>query len=122
MFVSRWFDDEITKDLVEAGFFLVVITYFLLIGDFLNNINSRKNHWFFMFNCFFMIILYFLSGFNFNIEKEALVIGLGTYFLFAYIFVTDELAVRLRKAEGKNVSNYKQAPDFLLFFIWPIGI
>lgn len=122
VFVSRLFDDEFTKDLIEAGFFLVVITYFLLIGDFLNNINSRKNHWFFLFNCSFIIILYFLSSFNFNIEKEALITGLGIYFLFAYVFVTDELAVKLRKAEGKDVSNYKQASDFLLFFIWPVGI
>ena len=122
LLISRLFDDEFIKDLIEGGFFIVVISYFLLIGEFLNQLNSGKSHWFFLLNCFFMMIFYFMSVINLGLVNEGLIIGAAIYFLFAYIYVADELAVGLRKAEGKETSNFKQAPDFLLFFLWPIGI
>lgn len=69
-----------------------------------------------------MIIFYFLSVSKIGTGNDELMIGLAIYFGFSYIYVVDELAVGLRKAEGKEVSNFKQAPEFLLFFLWPIGI
>ena len=122
LLVSGLFDDEFIKDLIKGGFFIVLVAYYLLIGDFLNQLNSGRSKWFFTFNCFFMIIFYFLSALKIGLGNEVLVIGLAIYFGFSYIYVADELAIGLRKAEGKEVSNFKQAPDFLLFFLWPIGI
>lgn len=76
----------------------------------------------FFLNCLFMIIFYFLVVINLVPENEGFLIGAAAYFMFAYIYVADELAVGLRKAEGKEVSIFKQAPEFILFFVWPIGI
>lgn len=122
LLVSGLFGDEFIKDIIKGGFFIVVAAYFLLIGDFLNQMNTGKNNWFFLINCFFMIIFYFYFILKIGLINEGLMIGLAIYFAFSYIYVADELAVGLRKAEGKEVSNFKQAPDFLLFFLWPIGI
>lgn len=120
--ISKFFSDEFIRDLIGGGIFLVVISYFLLIGDFLNQLNRGRSNWFFIINCFFMIIFYFLTALNMGSLNEGLLIGLSIYYMFSYIYVADELAIGLRKAEGKEVSNFKQGPDFLLFFLWPVGI
>ena len=121
LLISRWFDDEFIKDLIEGGFFIVVISYFLLIGDFLNQLNSGKSHWFYLLNCFFMIIFYFLSVINLGLENKGLMIGAAIYFAFAYIYVADELAVGLRKAEGKEVSNFSRRQTFYCFSYGQLG-
>jgi ABC-type uncharacterized transport system permease subunit len=69
-----------------------------------------------------MIIFYVLSIVEVRIANGIIVMVLSIYFGFSCIYVADELAVGIRKAEGKEVSNFKQATEFLLFFVWPIGI
>lgn len=122
LIVSELINDQFINSLFKAGFFVIVVSYFLLIGDFLNRLNNGKSNWFFVFNCFFMIIFYVLSIVEVGIANGIIVMVLSIYFGFSYIYVADELAVGIRKAEGKEVSNFKQATEFLLFFVWPIGI
>ncbi len=44
------------------------------------------------------------------------------YFLIAFLQTVDHLALLLRTAENKETDNYKQRNEFILFFIWPIGV
>ena len=119
---SRLFEDKFLADLLIAGIFIFVTSYFLLIGETLNQLTKGKTNWYFVFNCIFMLMFYTLSILQFTVENGPLAIGIGVYFTFSYIYVADELAITLRKAEGKDVSNFKQRTEFLLFFIWPVGI
>lgn len=125
LFTALHIEDEYYRELIKSISLLPVIFYFFSVGTYLNNINEIKNNYFFVFNCvYMMIVIVLIGGLGGKILNEHMIISilLMIYFLLAYIQVVDHLAIQLRIAEGKAVDNYKQYPDFLLFFIWPIGL
>ncbi|PTB97311.1 hypothetical protein C9994_03505 [Marivirga lumbricoides] len=119
---SQLIVDKFLADLLIAGIFVFVSTYFLFIGDTLRQLAKEKTNWYFVFNFFYLLLFYVLLILDFQLGNGAIVIGLSVYFVFSYIYVADELAVALRKAEGKNTSDFKQQAEFLFFFLWPVGI
>jgi|3_EtaG_2_1085321.scaffolds.fasta_scaffold125444_1 hypothetical protein len=119
---SQIIEDELISELFTAGIFIFIISYFLLTAEELRENANKKTNWFYVFNCIFMLLVYSLSLAGIKIDEGIIVLPILGYFAFSYIYVTDELAILLRNSEGKETGNFKQKKEFLLFFLWPVGI
>ena len=121
LIASNWFNDEFVQTILKALVLPVIFSCFLLTGEFLNQFANKQRFWFFRINCFYLIIITFLVYFDFNLPISIIIFLLG-YCFFSIFYVIDHLAILIRIAEQKDVTNYKQQKEFLLFFFWPIGL
>ena len=104
-----------------------VMFYYLTTGEFLKDLGTQKlkGQNFFRFNCAYMLTMTIvINAGGTEIFGDNLIIWIivMVYFLIAFLQTVDHLALLLRTAENKETDNYKQRTEFLLFFIWPIGI
>ncbi len=124
IFIALHLDTEIYKTLLMSVALLVIVIYYLMIGEFLDD-PKVKGHLLFRFNCVFLTVS-FLTISNHLLESvtDNVIIGfvILTYTLIALIQVIDHVAVLIRQREGKDVNDYKQKAEFTLLFFWPIGI
>lgn len=126
-FISMHIDNEYYNGLIKSLSLVFVIFYYLSIGEFLKDKGTKKikGHTFFRVNCSYMVIMTILinaGGVEIFGDNLALMITVMIYFLLAFLQTVDHLAILLRTAENKETDNYKQRHEFVLFFIWPIGI
>lgn len=128
-FISLYVDNEYYNGLTKSLSVVFVLFYYLTIGEFLNDTGAKeiKGHNFFRFNCAYMLIMTIIINaggadiFAGNLALILIVIVMA-YFLLAFLQTVEHLALLLRNVENKKNDNYKQVHEFLLFFIWPIGI
>jgi len=126
-FISLYIDNEYYNGLIKSLSVVFVEFYYLTIGEFLNDIGTKKikRHNFFRINCSYMLILTIVinaGGIEIFGDNLAIMITVMAYFLIAFLQAVDHLAILLRTAEKKETDNYKQQLEFILFFLWPIGI
>ena len=126
-FISLYVDNQYYNGLTKSLSVVFVMFYYLTIGEFLKDTGTEKikGHNFFRFNCTYMltmIIIINVGGTEIFNDNLAIVVIVMAYFLIAFLQTVDHLALLLRTAEKKETDNYKQRNEFLLFFIWPIGV
>lgn len=126
IFIGLHFEDHFYKDLMNKLPVAFVFVFLFSVGDALYEVRPIKRQNFFRFNCFYLTIMTLLTINNFsgllNQRGVYVAIGLMIYYFFAYIQVTEHCALLLRQAEGKVITDYEHQYDFMLFFMFPIGI
>ena len=126
-FISLYVDNEYYNGLIKSMSGVFVMFYYLTTGEFLNDFGASKlkGQNFFRFNCTYMLIMTIvINAGGTEIFGDNLIIWIIVlvYFLIAFLQTVDHLALLLRTAENKETDNYKQRNEFILFFIWPIGV
>lgn len=126
-FISLYVDNEYYNGLIKSLSVVFVMFYYLTIGEFLNDTGTKKikGHNFFRINCSYMLTMTVIinaGGIEIFGDNLAIVITVMAYFLIAFLQTVDHLGILLRTAENKETDNYKQRQEFILFFIWPIGV
>lgn len=129
IFVSLHVEDNYYRDLIKTASLLPIFIHFISINSHLTNHNKGETNYYFNFNCVYLIVITtWISALGDEIlgayaeNYLILVVVLMAYALIAFIHIADQLAIQLRKAEEKVNEKYRQFPDFLLFFMWPIGL
>ena len=126
-FISLFVDNQYYNGLTKSMSVVFVMFYYLTTGEFLKDLGTQKlkGQNFFRFNCAYMLtMIIVINAGGTEIFGDNLIIWIivMVYFLIAFLQTVDHLALLLRTAENKETDNYKQRTEFLLFFIWPIGI
>jgi len=126
IFTGLHFEDHFYKNLMNTLAIAFVFVFLFGVGDALYEVRPMKRQNFFRFNCFYLTIMTLISSYNFsellNQRGAYVAMGLMIYYFFAYIQVTEHCALLLRQAEGKVITDYEHRYDFMLFFMFPIGI
>ena len=122
LFIGLHLENEFYKGIVNSLSFAFIIIYYFSIGEFLKDFALLMHQNFFRFNCIYLLLFAMLSNAGDLIENAIIMGAVSFYALIALLQVVDHLALLLRITEKKAVNDYKQKSEFLLFFIWPIGI
>ena len=102
-----------------------VVIYLLAIGEYLQGLRGIKGHAFFRINCSYLVIIIILVNTAADSASEEVLIVASVFMLYAlvaFVQVIDHVAILIRTNEQKAVDIYKQKPEFLLLFFWPVGI
>jgi hypothetical protein len=123
LFIGLHLDNEFYKGIANSLSFAFIISYYFSIGEFLMDFTVLKGKIFFRFNCLYLLLFGMLSNAVNLIGESAILTGvISFYAMIAFFQGVDHLALLLRIRERKEVDNYKQKNEFLLFLMWPIGV
>jgi hypothetical protein len=125
LFISLYMENQIYRGIFHSISLSFIVIYLLTIGEYLQAIKAMGGHAFFRVNCSYLIIFIMLIGYaNDLAPKDFLIVGLGSvsYALLATVQVINHVAILIRANESKELDNYKQKAEYMLLFLWPVGI